>query len=157
VAEIEVSLGRTQAVPLREHRPRTALEAKFSAEFAMASALVAGRVGMSELTAEFVNQPTVQALIPKVRVAPVDEVDPEDPLFAPFDRVRVKLDDGSTLEGDPVRYALGHARNPIGLDELHAKFRGCVGNALAPEAASRLFERLSRLEAQSTVAALYAP
>lgn len=156
VAEIEVSLGRTQAVPLREHRPRGALEAKFSAEFAMASALVAGRVGMGELTNEFVNQAAVQGLIPKVRVTPVDEADPEDPLFAPFDRVRVKLNDGSTVEGDPVRYALGHARNPIGLDELHAKFRECVGDALPADASARLFERLSRLEEQSAVAALYA-
>jgi 2-methylcitrate dehydratase PrpD len=144
-------------VPLREHRPHTALQAKFSAEFAMASALVAGRVGMSELTEEFVNRPAVQALISKVRIAPVDEADPEDPLFAPSDRVRVKLDDGSTLEGEAVRYALGHARNPIGLDELHAKFRDCVGRALPPEASARLFERLSRLEAQPAVAALYAP
>ncbi|MGH8699539.1 MAG: MmgE/PrpD family protein, partial [Burkholderiales bacterium] len=116
VAEVEVTLGRTQMVPLREHRPRTGLEAKFSAEFAMASALVAGRVGMGELTNEFVNQAAVQALFPKVRVTPVDETDPEDPLFAPADRVRVKLADGSTVEGESVRYALGHARNPIGLD-----------------------------------------
>jgi len=156
VAEIEISLGRTQMVPLREHRPRGALEAKFSAEFAMASALVAGRVGMGELSNEFVNQAAVQALIPKVRVTPVDEADPEDPLFAVSDRVRVKLNDGSMLEGEAVRYALGHARNPIGLDELHAKFRDCVGNALPPDASARLFERLSRLEAQPAVAELYA-
>lgn len=156
VAEIEVTLGRTQMVPLREHRPRGALEAKFSAEFAMASALVAGRVGMGELTHEFVNQAAVQALIPKVRVTPVDEADPEDPLFAPSDVVRVKLNDGSTVEGEAVRYARGHARNPIGLDELHAKFRDCVGNALPPDVSARLFERLSRLEAQVSAAALYA-
>ncbi|MGH8698762.1 MAG: MmgE/PrpD family protein, partial [Burkholderiales bacterium] len=83
--------------------------------------------------------------------------DPEDPLFAPADRVRVKLADGSTVEGESVRYALGHARNPIGLDELHAKFRDCVGDALPADAAARLFERLSRLEAQPAAAALYAP
>jgi 2-methylcitrate dehydratase PrpD len=156
VAEIELTLGRTQMVPLREHRPSTGLEAKFSAEFAMASALVAGRVSMGELTNEFVNQAAVQSLFPKVRVTPVDEADPEDPLFAPADRVRVKLTDGSTVEGEPIRYALGHARNPIGLDELHAKFRDCVGGALAPDASARLFERLSRLEAQASAAGLYA-
>jgi 2-methylcitrate dehydratase PrpD len=156
VAEIEVKLGRTQMVPLREHRPRTGLEAKFSAEFAMASALVAGRVGMGELTNEFVNQAAVQSLFPKVRVTPVDEADPEDPLFAVSDEVRLKLNDGSTVEGESVRYALGHARNPIGLDELHAKFRDCVGNALPADASARLFERLSRLEAQASAAGLYA-
>jgi 2-methylcitrate dehydratase PrpD len=156
VAEIDVSVGRVQSTPLREHRPRTALQAKFSAEFAMAAVIVAGRVGMSELTDEFVNRAAVQALLPKVRVRLTDESDPEDPLFASFDEVRIKLADGSVLASERVRYARGHARNPIGLDDLHAKFRDCVGSALSPEAAARLFERLSRLEAQPSVAALYA-
>lgn len=156
VAEVEVSLGRTQSIPLRQHRPRTPLDAKFSAEFAMAAALVAGRVGMSELTEEFLARPAVQALIPKVRVALVDETDADEPLFAPFDQVRIKLEDGSTFASDRVHHARGHARNPIDLDELHAKFCDCIGGALAPDARERLFERLRRLEAQPAVTALYA-
>jgi 2-methylcitrate dehydratase PrpD len=156
VAEVEVSLGRVQAMPLREHRPQTGLQAKFSAEFAIAAAIVAGRVGLREVSDEFVNTPAVQALLPKVRTRLTDETDPDDPLFALADEVKIKLADGSVLAGEPVRYARGHARNPIGLDDLHAKFRECVGAALAPAAASRLFEQLSRLEALPSVAALYA-
>src|SRR5579871_6905597 len=42
VREIAVTTGKTQATMLRNHRPQTGLEAKFSMEFAMASALTAG-------------------------------------------------------------------------------------------------------------------
>ena len=90
-----------------------------------------------------------------MRTRLTDETDPDEPLFAAFDEVKIRLTDGSVLESDRVRYARGHSRNPIGLDDLHAKFRDCVGNALAAAAASRLFESLSRLETLPSVAALY--
>ena len=42
---------------LRNSRPKTGLEAKFSMQFAMAAALVARRVGLSELTDGFALRP----------------------------------------------------------------------------------------------------
>jgi len=156
VEEVVVSLGRAQAGMLRNHSPRTALDAKFSAEFAMASAIAAQRVGMAELTDAFVASEPVQSLIGKVRVTAVDESDPEDRVFAPFDSVRIRLRDGSVLQSAEVRRARGHASNPVGPDELHAKFSNCVGDALGAAERERLFERLLHLEALSEAAALYA-
>jgi 2-methylcitrate dehydratase PrpD len=52
VREIRVHTGVTQKLMLRNSNPQTGLEAKFSMEFAMASALIAGRVSLSELTDE---------------------------------------------------------------------------------------------------------
>jgi 2-methylcitrate dehydratase PrpD len=54
VREIRAHTGVTQKLMLRNSKPQTGLEAKFSMEFAMASALIAGRVSLSELTDEFV-------------------------------------------------------------------------------------------------------
>jgi len=155
VAEIIVSIGREQDRMLRYSRPCTALEAKFSAEFAVAAALIAGRVGLIELVPEFVNRLDVQSLISKVRRTTVDEVDAEDPLFASADTVAIRLKDGTVLTGKPVRHALGHAHNPIGIDALHAKFADCVGGALAPRARDTLFERLRALETLPAVTAIY--
>ena len=155
IKEIELSIGRLQAGMLRHSRPQNALDAKFSAEFAAASALVAGRVGLAELRDEFVRSTPVQALFPKVRVTAVDDPDPDEPLFARSDTVRVTLSDGTVLAGGPVRHALGHARNPIGLEALRAKFDDCVGVALAPRRREELFARLDCLECLSSVAALY--
>jgi len=42
---------------LRNHRPQTGLEGKFSMEFAMASAVIARRAGLAEYTDGFVRRP----------------------------------------------------------------------------------------------------
>ena len=155
IKEIELSIGRFQAGMLRHSRPQTALDAKFSAEFAAASAVVAGGVGLAQLRDEFVRSAPVQALFPRVKVTAVDDPDPDEPLFARSDAVRVTLSDGTVLAGGPVRYALGHARNPIGLDELRAKFDDCVGVALAPRRREALFAQLLELETLPEPAVLY--
>ena len=155
VEAVVISMGRAQAGMLRNHAPRTALDGKFSAEFAVAAAIVAGRVGMAELKDQFVASAAVQSIFPKVRVTSVAEFDPEDPLFSPFDEVRIRLRDGTVLESGPLRRARGHAQNPVGVDELRAKFEDCVAGALAHDARDRLFERLFSLEKLPEVAALY--
>ena len=68
VREIRVHTGTTQKLMLRNAAPQTGLEAKFSMEFAMASALVARRVGLAELTDGFVLRPDVQDAFGKVPV-----------------------------------------------------------------------------------------
>ena len=50
IASVAVDIGETQATILRNHRPQNALDAKFSAEFAIAAAAVAGDCGLAELT-----------------------------------------------------------------------------------------------------------
>ena len=155
VKEIELSIGRLQAGMLRHSRPQNALDAKFSAEFAAASAVVAGRVGLAELSDEFVRSAPVQAMFSRIKVSPVDDPDPDEPLFSRSDSVRVTLADGTVLAGDPVRHALGHAHNPLGMDELRLKFNDCVAGALPVSRRDVLFERLADLEKLPSVAALY--
>ena len=156
IKEIELTIGKLQAGVLRHSRPQTGLDAKFSAEFAAAASVVAGRVGLGELTDEFVRSKPVQSLLPKVRVTTVDASDPLEPLFAPEDSVTVRLADGRSLASGPVRYAKGHARNPIDLDELRAKFDDCLGASLPSGRRDGLFERLRGLEKLPAAASLYA-
>jgi len=141
---------------LRNPRPRTALDAKFSAQFAVASALVGRRVGLAQLSDEFVASQQVQAVFEKVRVTSTEAFDEEDPLFAPFDQVKIRLHDGTLLDGGPVRHAKGHARNPLSEGELAAKFEDCVGEALAPATRRRLLDRLANLESLLETRLLYA-
>jgi 2-methylcitrate dehydratase PrpD len=155
VKEVELSIGKLQAGMLRHSRPQNALDAKFSAEFAASSAVLAGRVGLAELSDGFVRSDAVQQMLPKVRVSPQDDPDPDEPLFARSDTVRITLADGTVLTGDPVTRAKGHAHNPLGMDELRAKFEDCVGSALPSVRCDALFERLSTLENLPSVATLY--
>ena len=146
VARIEVEIGRTQAAMLRNHRPQTGLEAKFSMEFAMASALVARRAGLGELTDAFVRRPDVQAAMEKVSITTTETVAEDDPVFAASDRVALVLADGRQLASPDIRFARGHWFAPLDRDQLWAKFRDCAAGRLDDDAMQALFDALQSLE-----------
>ena len=146
VDAVTVELSENYATILRNHAPTTGLEAKFSIEFAMAGAITARRVGLAELTDDFVQRPAVQALMRRVQVRITGELDPEQGGAALADRVQVRRTDGTVLDGEPVHRALGHADRPLPEADLFAKFEDClaVGGSAIP--AEMLFERLRGLE-----------
>ena len=149
VEHVEVRMSREHATVLRNHRPTTGLAAKFSMEFAMASALVAGSAGLTELTDAFVMQPLVQRLVERVHVTAIAADDPETPAAAYADQVIVTLRDGIRLEGEPVHQALGHAQRPLSRSELRAKFIDALAYGRYEGDADLLFERLAGLEQTS--------
>ena len=146
VREIRVHTGVTQKLMLRNNNPKTGLEAKFSMEFAMAAALVAGRVGLSELTDEFVSRPEVGAAVAKVRCTTTDEIMVGDQPFAPTDQVSVVLASGRVLEHAPVAYPKGSWQKPLTREELQDKFLDCATRVFSRSHATALFEQLWRLE-----------
>ena len=146
IERITVSLSDTHALILRNHRPQTGLEAKFSIEFAMAAAVVARRAGLTEYTDGFVRRPEVQALMGKVGVETNRNYDPEVSGASVWDQVRIDLKTGGSIESEKMRRARGHADRPLSETELFEKFRGCLdagGARIAPEL---LFDRLKHLE-----------
>ena len=151
VAGVTTTIGRTQAAMLRNHRPQTGLEAKFSMEFAMASVLVARRAGLRELTDDFVRRPDVQSAMEKVTLTFDDHMAADDPAFSEFDRVEVTLAGGGCLTSPEIRYARGHWALPLKDGELWSKFRECAANELGESATQIAFERLQTLERQSSL------
>jgi 2-methylcitrate dehydratase PrpD len=146
IEQITVSLSETHSLMLRNHRPQTGLEAKFSMEFAMACAVVAGRAGLAEYTDAFVQRPEIQRLIPRVRIETNRNYDPELSGASLWDQVRVDLAAGGSIDSEKVHRAKGHADRPLSEVELYDKFRGCLeagGSRIAPEV---LFDRIRRLE-----------
>ena len=155
VTGIRVDLGAAQAAILRNSRPRTGLEAKFSIEFAMASALVAGRAGLSELTDSFVRGDEVQRLIRCVEVQTTEERISAESIFAPFDRVTLTLADGKTLESAQVVAARGDADLPLSRDELWAKFEDCLAQGAYGRGEARaLFDALDDMPNLASMADL---
>ena len=153
VEEVRARIGVAQASMLRNHSPRTGLEAKFSLEFAVASALVAGNVGLRELTDEFVARPAVRELMPKVKIATEDSHCPLDPTFALNDRVKLVLRNGRTLDSGEIRFARGNAKAPLADADLRAKFLDCAGRAPGVDAAA-LYARLADLRGVPRLRAL---
>jgi 2-methylcitrate dehydratase PrpD len=152
IAHISALVSPTESLILKQHRPQNALEAKFSLEFAMAAALVAGRVGVPELTDAFVRRPDVQALLPRVGVELTDEVDPTMTTRARFTQVTVTLTDGTILTSPRVFQARGSARRPLSQEELWAKFSDCAGARLSEAEARRWFACVQELEHRPQVA-----
>ncbi len=145
VKQVHANIGVAQASMLRNHAPVTGLEAKFSLEFAVASALVARKVGLQELTDRFVAEPRVREAMTKVSTATVDTQCPIEPVFALTDSVALELQDGRRLDSGEIRFARGNAKLPLKDEELEAKFRDCASGARDLDAA-RLYQRLRKLE-----------
>jgi 2-methylcitrate dehydratase PrpD len=155
IKEIRVHTGVTQKLMLRNTNPQTGLEAKFSMEFAMAAALIAGRVGLAELTDEFVSRPEVGATFAKVRCTTTDEMMPGDQPFAPTDQVSVVLASGKVLEHAPVVHAKGSWQQPLSRDELKDKFMDCATRVFKRAQAATLFDQLWNLEELGSIRSLH--
>jgi hypothetical protein len=146
IDEIHVRIGNAQDLMLRNREPKTALEAKFSIEFAMASALIARKVGLKELDDGFVRRDDIVEVMRKVKRSTTDERLADMPPFSPDDRVSIRLKNGKTLAHEPVVRAKGHWQKPLTETELREKFLDCTEGKLGRKQAEALFEQLNNLE-----------
>ena len=138
IETVRVEIGQSQAAMLRNSHPHTELEAKFSAQFAIAAAIIDRRVGFEQLTYGFIHRADVRCMFDKVRVRVVDTQCPFEPALALTDRVRITTKDGRMLDSGPVRFARGNSQNPLTREELRSKFLDCAAGRVAdPE---RFFE-----------------
>ncbi len=146
IEKIEAMLSDIHATVLVNHLPQSCLEAKFSVEFAVASALVAGNVGLQQVNDEFVCRGDVQKLMGKVRVLTNQNYDPDLAWGSVHDQVRIYLHGGTMLESEKIRYARGNSRLPLARDDLKRKFVDCVAFGNSDMDGAALFDRLQQLE-----------
>jgi len=147
VDRVVVTMGRGQTAVLVNERPQTGLQAKFSEHFAMAAAVVLGRMGIEELSDAVVQRQDIQAFFPKVHLVAVDEYDARDPAHSPSERVVIHLSDGSTLDSGEITKVRGHAFDPLPTEELWEKFRECTAKTHSADAARLLFDRCQSIVA----------
>ena len=145
---------------LRNHTPKTGLEAKFSLEFAIASAVLRQGVGLNELNDEFVMRPEVQALFSKIFIDITDSKCDIEPAFAYSDRIVIQLNSNQILDSGEIRFAKGNSKNPLSLNELKAKFMDCFAvyknNDQSLDINSeQLFSKLSELNHVKSIQSLF--
>jgi aconitate decarboxylase len=145
VERIEVTLSEEHALALRNAQPETALAAKFSMQFAMACAVVAGRVSLNELEDSFVCRSDIQQLMRKVRIGIDRRYDPETPGAAMEDKVTL-VRAGGAMSSATVHRASGHAQAPLPDAALRDKFLECLEFGRFPGDAPAFHERLARIE-----------
>ena len=152
VAEIDCGVRPHSLNILMHHQPQTGLQAKFSAEYWVAAALLDRTFGLRQTTDEMVQRPAVQALVRKVKVHP-------DPAIVfPWSKItiRVTLTDGRVL--DKLYYPpRGAADNPMSEAELVEKFHDCAAaGGWAKDRAQRAADLLLGLGALPDVRGLMA-
>ncbi|NLU73626.1 MmgE/PrpD family protein [Streptomyces sp. HNM0575] len=142
IARITVTTPEAGMQPLIHHRPRTGLEAKFSMEYAVATALLDGFPGMADFTDAAAVRPEVRRLLDRteVRVLPGGG----SGLMEGETRVAVECADGQRAEA-ALELPQGHPGRPATAGELAAKVAACVGTARAPEVTELTWESAPRL------------
>ncbi|NLN67463.1 MAG: MmgE/PrpD family protein [Alcaligenaceae bacterium] len=155
ISSIVATIGQPQASMLRNPCPETGLEAKFSLEFDIGCALLVRKVGLAELSDDFVKRTDLQAIYPKIRITITDELDPADTAFALHDRVVIALKDGRVFDSGNIRYPIGHANLPLDAETLKAKFMDCLqiwhNHTGITGKAQPLFDALSGLAQQDNI------
>ena len=146
IAGIDVTMGRGQVVVLANHNPQTGLEAKFSEQFAMAAAVILGRMGVDVFSDAIVQRADVQAFFPKVKLIAVDEYDTRDPSHSPTERVVIRLKNGEVRDSGDIARIRGHAYDPMSPEELWTKFVECTARTHSGPEARRLFEMLQAVD-----------
>ena len=147
VRSVEAHISLRHAAVMPYHLPQDALQAKFSLEFAVASALVYGGVGFDQMTDATVRDPLVQSIMKGVSIVTTEEFEPEWRDAAPFDLFHFTLDDGAVVSTPKVRRPKGHFDTPLSTEELWAKFRGCALYGGVNEGAAReLFDVMQRID-----------
>ena len=133
--------------------PRSEYEGKFSLQYAVASMLVRGRVGVTDFTTTAIGDPDVLAVAAKVSHVRGD--------FSTYPEAfpgsaRIVLSSGETLERT-LPYQKGAPENPWSEDDVRAKFRGNAELVLTSEQAGTLEVAVLTLDRLPDVTAALAP
>jgi len=149
VTEVECKTSAFSPQVLIHHRPKTALEGKFSMEYCMARALLDGKIKLAQFSEEKVLEPKVQELLQRVKY-----VHPEGTEGQRLPEVvTVKLRDGRQYSHE-VLLAKGSPGNPMTIAELQVKYRDCANLVLSPEDTERSLELVTHLEEVRDIAEL---
>jgi 2-methylcitrate dehydratase PrpD len=140
---IECQIHPVSIKALIHDNPKTALEGKFSMQFALAAAIVDRQFGLAQDNDEKVNDPVVKNLMKRI-VCRVNTNDKGDPDSCP-DRLVVRLRDGKEYSHE-VMVAKGASRLPLSREELLTKFRECAKPVLKGDEIEGCIELVLRLE-----------
>lgn len=133
---------------LQWHDPRNKVEAKFSMEFCVASALTEGKLDMDNFSEDKLASPTLRALMPRVTMV----VSPElarlgyNPDIAPSGCIlTIRLKNGATYVRRQYK-GPWEPQTPPGWDALADKFRSCARGVISADRVKRVMGLLRNLE-----------
>ncbi|HEY9278669.1 MAG TPA: MmgE/PrpD family protein [Eoetvoesiella sp.] len=143
IKQITILTNLRYATILRNHSPKTGLEAKFSMQFAVAAAVIANKVSLEELQDQFVCRADVQQLMKKIIIDPSQGL---TNTHGSYEQADIHLHSGERLVSDKVTFPRGHFHVPLEEEEIRNKFYACLEWAGKEDAAPYLYQMLSNLQ-----------
>ncbi|MGY8990401.1 MAG: MmgE/PrpD family protein [Rhodospirillales bacterium] len=133
IVRVSLKVSHNTLLLTGKEKPSTGLEGKFSVYHAAAIALIDGTAGEAQFTDDRVHNPDVIALRNCVQAEAVDGIGKYEAFIA------IDLDDGTTLEKH-ITHALGSLDNPMGDDEIAAKYWELVSGILPDDQSEALID-----------------
>ncbi len=140
---------------LEKWHPRTRETADHSFPYCVAVALLDGTVTLRSFDAKRLADPTLEALMQKVRVVEQEEFSAWYPEAMPT-RLAVKTTGGKEYVKQ-VDFPLGHPRNPMSDREVEEKFRELAGGKLNRARAGKVIDLVWNLDRVKDIGVLMPP
>jgi len=144
VREIECRLHPSRIAYLDRPDARENLEAKFSIQFCVATALANGRVGLRQFSEAGLAQPATRGLMPKVRVVPAAE------LAGFASEVIVRRRDGRQVSS-ALPEPRGSKSSPFTEEDMTRKFVDCAMEIMSAAQAEKAVAALMSLDTRDDV------
>jgi 2-methylcitrate dehydratase PrpD len=133
---------------VQERDPRTPYQAKFSIAYCVAVALLEGRVGLEQFSADRfddngLRDPAIRSLLQRTRVTVADDLTARYPAAWPA-RVRLTLGAGDILQG-ASDYPRGNPEYPISTSALEDKMVGLIEPRFGASVAEALLIEVRRI------------
>ena len=135
VKKITVRVHATAPFTAGKKAPKTPLECKFSVPFCIAMGLNGYRGVASDFNYDTLADPKVAQIVPTVEMQPVAD-QPQSESY-----LDVWLEDGEHLHAE-TKFFLGHPKNPMSVDDMHAKFASLVDPIFGKSRSDELFDTL---------------
>jgi 2-methylcitrate dehydratase PrpD len=140
VERVDVRAAQGAADALHHRDPDTGLEAKFSMEYTVASAIARDNVGLATFEQEAIEDKSVQRVRERADFA-VDDRLPYDSHEA-LVRIATRDDVFERRQENPP----GTHQNPLSEDELRTKFEECASRALSDGMVAEVYETFAQLD-----------
>jgi len=140
IAEIIVHGNQQTVLQFDRMHVDNLLDAQFSMQYCLAVAAVRGKLDLDQFEPLQTNNPEVLRLMSITRIVPDRALGPTD-----YAAVELVLKDGRRGERQ-VRFAKGHAENPLSSEEVEAKARSLVEPILGRLATDEIIDLIGALE-----------
>jgi 2-methylcitrate dehydratase PrpD len=144
IRDIQIKTYASGYEIVKEMRPRTPYQAKFSIAYCVAVALLDGRADLAQFSPERMADPAIATLLERTRVTVAEDLTAKYPAAWPT-RLTIVLANGETLRG-AADFPRGNPENPVSTQELQEKFRSLVAPRFGADAAGRVIDGVAQLE-----------